>query len=480
MAKKKKNDTWSAWDNKYNKIQEEEDDFNVDDVFSEVVSERELINPKLSRWDKVDLHELLVKDLHEFVQKTKVAPFATMDSVQFEEEMDKIFPKYLFYDTYNVNYTPTEAMKMGKIDENNKWLFDFLMNNATDYYFKAVTQSSTFNSYVLTSEIAKQLLLLHQQQNPEQPEDGEGDGDGDGEGDGNGGGGIKKTLQDMQNSGKGQKQLQEMMDKARQEAENRIEKAEESGEQGGGLDASKDLGSLGFGEIQEFLDYNDAVKHISLKSELINNFVRTTLNLSKTYFSSKYKEFEQELLEADEIDDLVGIENLHPALKRVHLDDIVTHERKYQMKFDVYIDISGSMSSNIYGYNRQQRENISGLDMAKITALKLKQYGYVEDVYPFESQVHKVLKTPLEIATMKTCGGTDIDAVIQHIEKTGRPSVIITDMQDNISLFNDNAYFIGILGAHFEGFKNTEVGKNYIDRRQCVKYNNDNTFAIVS
>jgi hypothetical protein len=446
-------------------------DFDMDDLFQ--VAERELINPKLSKWDKEDLHGLLMTDLKEFVNATNMQPYCNLTGEDFENEIEKVFPKYLFYDTFNINYTPTEGIKMGNVDESNKWLFDFLVSKASDYYFKTVTESNNFNSYVLTTEIAKQLLVLYHQQNPEGPQDGDGE-----EGDGNGQSGIQKMLQSMAGSESGQNKLDQAMDQAREKAEQEIEKSEETAENSGGLEAGKDLGSLNFGEINEFMDYTEALKHISLKSDLINNFVKTTLKLSKTYFSSKYKEIEEEMLEADEIDDLLGLENVIPQLKRVHLDDIVTHSRKYHMKFDVYVDISGSMDDRVY--QGGTKSNISGLDMAKITCLKLKSLGYVEDVYPFEGWVHEPLKESLAIATMNTCGGTNINTVIQQVRKTGRPSVVITDMQDTITEYDGNVYFIGILGATFRNFRDySEAGKLYIDNKQCVKYNNDNSFSYV-
>lgn len=471
-----KNKNTRDWDKRYSR---EDDPFSFDDVFK--VAERELINPKLSRWDKEDLHDLIMRDLKKFVLAANMEPYATaakQSDVAFENEIEKVFPKYLFYDTFNINYTPTDGIKMGNVDESNKWLFDFIVNKASDYYFKTCTQSSNFNSYVLTSEIAKQLLLLYQQQNPEGPKN-------DGEGkNGKGKSGIQKMLEGN-GSGSGQqpseKQLQDAMDKARENAEKEMEKGEDAGDTGGGLSAGKDLGQLSFGEINEFLNYQDAIRHIQLKSDLVSSFVKTTLNLSKTYFSSKYKEFEEELLEADEIDDIQGLENLMPQMKRIHLDDIITHARQYHMKFDVYVDISGSMEDKIYKGGRSYgSSSISGLDMAKITCLKLKQLGYVEDVYPFEGHVHPPMREALQIATMRTCGGTSIDRVIENVGKTGRPSVVITDMQDHISLYSDNVYFIGILGATFSQFRGEDAGKQYINNKQCVAYMNDNTFQLVA
>jgi len=467
-GKKKKQSFWDDWGSSF------------ESVFK--VSERELVKPQLSYWDKRDLYDLLMRDIKKFVMEKQLQPYcndlAQGQEAKFEADMEKIFPKYMLYDAYNINYTPTKDMTIAETDEDNKWLFDFLMNKATEYYMKAVTQDSPFNSYVYTSEIVRQLLLLYGQQNPQGP------GQGDGEGkDGKGQSGMQKMLQKMLGSGQGNQQLDQAMQQAQQNATGRIENAEASGEASGELGSDKSMGSFSLGQLSEFMDYQEAIQHIQIDSGLVNSFIKTTLNLSKSYFSSRYKEYHVDLMEADGIDDLVGVENLHPALRAINLEEVLTHERQYHMKFDVYIDISGSMSSKIYSYDergKSSQASVSGLDMAKITAIKLRNLGFVEDVYPFEGHLHPKLADNHAIALMQCQGGTSIDTVIRNIEKTNRPSVIITDMQDNISVYNANAYFIGILGATFEQFKGSSVGQKYVGEHQCVKYDNKNTFSIVT
>lgn len=452
--------------------------WNFEDAFK--VSERELVNPKLSRWDKQDLYDMLMEELKEFVHNKNIAPYNNMNNTTFLAEVEKIFPKYMLYDTYNINETPTDAMEIAETDENNQWLFDFLMNKATDYYMKAVTQNSPHNSFVYASEIVQQLLLLYQQQNPEGPTQA-----GDGEGDGKGKSGMQNMLSKMMGNQQGNDKIDQAMEQAQKNAQNKIEKAEKQGEASGELGCDKSLGDFSLGELSEFMNYQDAIKHIKIDGQLVDSFIKTTLNLSKTYFSTKYKEFQLEMLEADVIDDLQGLENLHPQLRALNLDQVVTHDRYYHMKFDVYFDISGSMNNNIYGYNEnasgtKTRYTITGLDMAKITAIKLRNLGYVEDVYPFESQLHPKLEDNHQIALIRCCGGTNIDRVIQNVKKTGRPSVVITDMEDSISIYDENVYFIGILSAGFDYFKNSEAGIKYMDAHQCVKYTGENTFVIAT
>lgn len=449
--------------------------FNWESAFK--VSERELVNPKLSFWDKRDLYDLLLKDLREFVNNAQMQPYCNLNDTQFEEEIEKIFPKYMMYDTYNINHTPTKNIEMGETDENNQWLFDFLMNKSTGYYTKTVTQQNPFNSFVYSSEIIRQLLELYQQENPEGP------GSNDGE-DGNGEGksGMQKMLESMLNNGKGNQKLDKAMDQAQKNADDRIKDSGKAGQVTGELGASKDMGDFSLGDLKEFLDYMESVKHIVLSENLISSFIKTTLKLSQTYFSTRYTEKSIDFMEADVIDDLQGLEFLVPSLKALGIDDVSTHERVYHMKFDVYIDISGSMDSNIYGYTDGGKNHVSikGLDLAKITAIKLRNMGFVEDIYPFENQVHPKLDSNMDVALIRCTGGTSIDRVVQAVIKTDKPSVVITDMCDHISLYDPNVYFIGILGANFESFRHTATGKAYIESKQCVQYDGNKGFNLVT
>lgn len=456
-GKKKTKWWWDDWkDNPFNKI-----------------TELELVNPKLSYWDKRDLYSLILKDLRKFVTTAQILPYKDMGETQFEVAVEKIFPKYMLYDTYNINYTPTKAIEFGDTDEKNEWLFKFLMDKATGYYTKTVTQNSTFNSFVYSSEIIKQLLLLYQQQNPNGPDQNEGQS-----GNGKGQSGMEKMLKKMLGSGQGNEKLDQSMQEAQRKADERIGDKNTEGSQLGELGSDKSLGDFSLGELSEFLDYTEALENIVLSETMVSSFVKTTLKLSQAYFSKKYSEHQVEVMEADVIDDIQGIENLIPALRAVNLDDIITHERTYHMKFDVYIDISGSMSSSMLHYSYESkkslggtRNQLSGLDLAKVTAIKLKNMGFVDDVYPFESRVHHPLKDKSAIALMRCTGGTNINEVIKSVQKTGKPSVVITDMEDSIGIYDSNVYFIGILGAQFDNFKQSTVGKNYVTNQQCVKYN---------
>jgi hypothetical protein len=446
-------------------------DFNS--VFN--VSERELVNPKLSYWDKKDLYGLLLDDIEDFVKEKNMGPYNGMNREQLEEAVEKIFPKYMMYDTYNINETPTESIELGVTDESNQWLFDFLMNRATGYYTKTVTQNNPFNSYIYSSEILKQLLLMYQQENPQgpAPQDGEGKS-------GKGQSGIEKMLRKMQGNQKGNQKLDQAMEKAQQEADQRIKDTEKTGETTGDLGCDKGMGDFSLGDIKEFMDYTEALEHISLDETTVSSFVKNTLKLSESYFSTKYTETQLEFLEADVIDDLQGVEFLIPQLRAVGLEDVVTHERKYHMKFDIFIDISGSMDSRMYNMSKKgnSSDTLRGIDLAKITAIKLKNLGHVEDVYPFESRVHKKLTDKADIARMRVTGGTDIDRVIRQVEETDRPSVVITDMQDSISVYSPNVFFVGILGASFESFRHSDVGKQYLANHQCIKYNEQNAFVL--
>lgn len=444
------------------------------------ISERELVNPKLSYWEKSDLYKLILRDLRKYVTDNNMENYINMNDHEFEASIEKIFPKYMLYDTYNINYTPTKDIEFEDTDEQNEWLFKFLMDKSTGYYTKTVTQNNTFNSFIYSSEIIRKLLQMYTQENPEGP------GDGDGEDkDGNGQSGMEKMLSKMLGSGSGNQQLDQAMEEAQNKADERINDNKEMGEGTGELGCDKSLGDFSLGEMANFMDYTDALENIAISEQMVSNFVKTTLKLSQSYFSTRYTETQVEVLEADILDDMEGLENLVPGLRALGLEDLVTHERKYHMKFDVYVDCSGSMDTSMIDYSyrsKRSAENkqLLGIDLAKVTALKLRNLGFVDDVYPFEGRVYDKLKTNMDIALMQARGGTNINRVVEHVAKIGKPSVVITDMHDSISVYDSNVYFIGILGAGFENFKQYETGKKYLENKQCVRYDSANqAFVIV-
>ena len=69
-------------------------------------------------------------------------------------------------------------------------------------------------------------------------------------------------------------------------------------------------------------------------------------------------------------------------------------------------------------------------------------------------------------------GGTTINAAVELINKNGRNALIITDAEDNCSIYSDKAFFIGVQGANFNYFDESAI-KEYSDKGQVVIFNGE-------
>ena len=399
-------------------------------AFERAVDHRELIKPVLHRWDKQDLWEYVKTSIEKEAHKNG------KDDLKLDETK---IPKFMVYDIYNKYFTQQRDMRVKKPNDKNQWLYDFLLNNLQNYYTKPITDNHGMNSAIYTSEIVYQLLLLNEQKNPSEQQGG-----------GEGNSQMEHTLGQT-----GNHQLQDAIQKAESNAQSKIEDlenfqnelggADEKGDDEGNQEGGKQAGTgsnFSINDAANLQHYFELLHGVNLKSTHLNNFIKDTLKFSTSYFSSQFKELEDSIFDSDDIAELMGIENLLPQLRNLHIDDVVTTKREYYMKFDVYIDMSGSMGG--------ERAN-SQLTQAKVTALKLDKLGLVDKMYCFDTKVTPAL-SKLKMLKTNSGGGTSLENVVKQVKKLNRPSVIITDACDNVRSYTDKAYFIGVTGASFDGY----------------------------
>ena len=363
-----------------------------------------------------------------------------MDDFELEDVVKQKIPKHAFYDLYNMFFTPNSEMKIKSAPENLRWM-EKLLFNSNNPYVKAITENIPVYSYVASTEIIKALL------------------------------GAGKELNDGGVGSCENQEIQNIVKEALNNAQEKMDQMESVSETCG---AGKIDSELSFKDMTNISEYYSILQDVPLKDDLLRDFIKKTLKLSRSYFSSRYTEVEETILEVDQLEDLEGLENLISPLDQFNLEEVVTHERLYHTKINVYIDRSGSMAG-WHSYNGKKNTfvdsdgNLEDLGMAKLTALKLNTMGEVNEVRAFDTQVYE----PLDVRGMlflETGGGTNINTVIKHIVSSGSPSLILTDMGDSISEYSPEVYFIGVGGADFRSFMNSEVGKQYIKNHQCVKY----------
>jgi hypothetical protein len=66
-------------------------------------------------------------------------------------------------------------------------------------------------------------------------------------------------------------------------------------------------------------------------------------------------------------------------------------------------------------------------------------------------------------------GGTTIDVAVQHISRSDKNAIIITDAEDRCRTYTENAFFIGLKGASFDHFDPTIISQ-YSQRNQVIVF----------
>jgi hypothetical protein len=210
---------------------------------------------------------------------------------------------------------------------------------------------------------------------------------------------------------------------------------------------------------------------VKLSMGSLKDKIKKLLDKSVNYFGSKKETTYEDLFNSDNMSGLEDYELLHPKLRKIFAEDLQVKDTKSIGKIDVYIDISGSMSSGC-GVMNEKGDYISKIDFCKSFVAKLKSMDVLNDIYTFDNRVKKSKNDIISIAMMDCNGGTTIDAAVQSVEKQERNALIITDAEDHCSIYSDKAFFIGVKGAHFNHF-NKEVIKEYSQNGQVIVFDGD-------
>jgi hypothetical protein len=427
-------------------------------LFDKDIDTRELIRPVLGRWDKEDLWTYVNHQINAKQQENPQLNGAT--NAAGDHLTEQKIPKFLIYDIYNKYYAAKQDMEIKKPTEGTQWLYDFIKDKLNTFYTKPMTEQNMMNSAIYTGELAYTLLKFDEQENPQ--------------GQGGGGDGNSSIQQSLQNAGPGaQNKLKKEMQKAADNAQKKIDDlqdmmdnampdendgSEGPGNEGGG-DSAGDGSNFTINEAMRMEQFYSYLNQVDFNESTFANFFKDTLKMSQAYFGGKYKEEEHSLFDVDDIEELSGIENLLPQLKSIHMEDVVTHTRKYFLKFDVYLDISGSMGD--------MGNSSSKLMMGKLTGLKLARLKLVDNFYCFDTRITHKMKA-LEFLKTNSRGGTSIETVIQKVKELQRPSLIITDASDSIQTHDPNCYFVGVPGASFGRWNHGETAQYFTDQQLVV------------
>lgn len=407
------------------------------------------------------------------------------DYVEKETGKPCTLSQELINDVYSL-YVNNDVKRRPSEDSNE--IRHKVLDKVYDSLTKVVTVDSPLYTQILARELALVLQTVDDEVKEEQEkQDGGGDGDGEegnqglessmGEGEGDGeespDGEADPTQKSGSGSGNTRKSLEDIVDKALDNASKGIEKAKsttdekiKSLEDQLGKEAMKDL----MGSDPEFLEkidvLRDRLKAVSINKSSIQKVMEKILNESQNYFSTKFKRVEESLFDCEECEDLFGLEFLHPIFKNAEIMSVGNETRIYKGKMDLYLDCSGSMESD----ETFEGTRIRMIDLAKGIAMVLYRMGMIENLYFFDNFLYKIDNVnEISILAFSKSGGTNFNKVIDMVNTNGNNSVIITDGYDNCNKYSKQAFWIGIGGTTFEPYGDSAFN-SYRANNQCVAY----------
>ena len=448
----------------------------------------DLVKPYLHYIDENRLENIMdshMKDSRAVIESynnfTKTTDFKKVDLAKQPNQNDfytkfqenyKKFPKHIAKDIFKMYYNQIDKLKFEDRDEKNHTKFKFL-EKANNPIGKIMSEHSNLKSAIYARNIMAYFITrmtIMDYTDPNTSQDvknglnGQSDFDNDG---------VDKAMQSMMDSKQGKNMLEDAMQKAQQlckEMDGVMDK--EVQEQL--FEASNDPGDSN-GAAKLSPDYLRTIaarlENISLSMGSLKEKIKKLMDKSANYFSSKKKTVYEDLFNSDNIAGLDEYELLHPKLRKVFIEDVNIKDTKSVGKIDIYIDRSGSMSSNC-GMVNEKGDGISKIEFCKAFTAKLKAMDMLNDVYTFDNTVKKGKNDLIYIAMMDCGGGTTINKAIEKIERNGRNALIITDAEDSCSKYSEKAFFIGVQGSRFNYF-NEETIKEYSSKGQVVVFNGE-------
>jgi hypothetical protein len=395
---------------------------------------------------------------------------------KFQENYRK-FPKHMAKDIFKMYYNKIESLDFEERDEKNHTKFKFL-ERSNNPVGKIMSEHSNLKSAIYARNILSYFITrmtMMDYVDPNASEDiknglnGQSDFDNDG---------VDKAMQKMMDSKQGKDMMEDAIKKA-QELCKEMDDVMDGDVQEQMFEATNEPGTTG--EAAKLSpDYLRTIaaslENINLSMGSLKEKIKKLMDKSASYFSSKKKTIYEDLFNSDNVAGLDEYELLHPKLRKLFIEDVNIKDTKSVGKIDIYIDRSGSMSSNC-GMVNEKGDGISKIEFCKAFTAKLKAMDMLNDVYTFDNTVKKGKNDLIYIAMMDCGGGTTINKAIEKIERNGRNALIITDAEDNCSIYSDKAFFIGVQGANFNYFNEITI-KEYSDKGQVVVFNGESILKV--
>jgi hypothetical protein len=453
----------------------------------------DLIRPHLHYLDETRLDRLVEDQINsqdiikkEFALFSKTKAFTTgipddkkpnIDTfVQRFAQNYRAIPEHLKYDIFKMYYNRMEKLDFEERTDSNKTRYKFL-EKANNPVGKIMTESSSLKSAIFTRNMIMYYLMQLTQMDfidPNTAEDIRNGLSGDSEFNQD----TQDSIDDMFNNATSKNQLERMLDDAQ--------------------NACKSVDDFIDVETQEILFENPQMaSEFTQAGKFDSEFIRTItaklyrlkmsmgsfkdkirkiLDRSASYFSSKKDTTYEDLFNSDNVGGLEEYELLHPKLRKIYAEDITVKETKSIGKVNVYIDISGSMASPC-GLIGEDGRPVSKMEFAKCLTVKMKEMDLLDQVYLFDASVKKYRNDLISISMIDGNGGTNIDRCLESINKIGKNSLIITDAEDNCSVYSEYAYFVGVQGADFSCFTKYAI-KKYVENDQIIIFDGTKIYSV--
>jgi hypothetical protein len=399
-------------------------------------------------------------------------------------------PQHMINDVYSM-YVNRDIKKkpVTKYNAVKQKVIDSAYNSLT----KMVATDSALFSQIITKEIAIYMQQVQDmleedmteeekkenggldQEMPSGNEKGEGKGEGDSDGDDeneNDGDGKSQGNDGSNGASKSGSGLENKLDKIIEQSSKKLEQAMKDAdkeikeiEQLLGKEAAKELSDSDPTFLEDFKKLRELLKRVTFNKDSIKTVLMKILNKSQNYFSKNSILVEESIFDAEELEELFGLEFLHPIFRNAGIMDIGNEGRIYTGKIDLYLDCSGSMSStaSFGGTSIRMSELVKGI------AIILYRMNMIDKLYFFDTQIYEIKEiNEFTILSFNRSGGTEFDRVVHQALENKRNSVVITDGEDSCNSYAKNVFWIGIGGTQFS--RNDQF-KTYRALRQCVAYN---------
>lgn len=232
----------------------------------------------------------------------------------------------------------------------------------------------------------------------------------------------------------------------------------------------------------------DSLKNVGIGNEIadisiINNYelVRSILNnisISKSQIDLFFKSImkysgnklghlftgDVNILDADDISDINELEYLLEPLSRFNKLEATVSEQTFNNKFDLYIDLSGSMKNGTSASDP--------IILAKAVGIKLINLGYVRNIFFFSTKIHGPFTNNdiIKIISITDGGGTSFNNVYRDIVERKSKALVITDGACDINCYIPDIYWIGIANHKLGSFSKRIESSRYIKNNQCFAY----------